>query len=163
MINDSFRNVSSNIPLLEYVYTSDTSVMHVPDEYGIITPDDVERSLSTINVNKCTPNWLIKTLRRLVVVPSVQSLTCPLHYNKRRLRTQQWKCAEICWQWLKNYFSYCHGHVKQSLWKLCLWVVMPYHYAIYWSCAIWVYKELIHYSLFNPLVASLMNLCYRPP
>lgn len=78
-INDSFSNVASNIPPLEF---APIPVHYTPDEY-IISPEAVERSLLAIKERKSCgpdeiPNWVLKDFAPILCRPVCSIFNSPI-------------------------------------------------------------------------------------
>ena len=92
-INESFCNVASDITPLEF---TPIPVTQIPDEYSI-SPDEVERSLTTIQERKSIgpddiPNWLLKNFAPVVCKPVCSIFNSSIRQGEV---PQLWKSADV--------------------------------------------------------------------
>ena len=92
-INDSFSNVASDIPPLEF---TPIPVHYTPDEY-IITPEAVERSLLAIKRRKSCgpdeiPNWVLKNFAPIVCRPVCSIFNSSISQGHV---PSLWKCTNV--------------------------------------------------------------------
>ena len=92
-INESFCNVASDITPSEF---TPIPVTQIPEEYSV-SPDEIERSLSTIQERKSIgpddiPNWLLKNFATVLCRP-----VCSIFNSSIRQREvpQLWKSADV--------------------------------------------------------------------
>ena len=92
-INESFCNVASDITPLEF---TPIPVTQIPDQYSI-SPDEAERSLSTIQERKSIgpddiPNWLLKNFAPVVCRPVCSIFNSSIRQGEV---PQLWKSADV--------------------------------------------------------------------
>ena len=92
-INDSFSNVASDIPPLEF---TPIPVHYTPDEY-IISPEAVERSLLAIKERKSCgpdeiPNWVLKNFAPILCLPVCSIFNSSISQGHV---PSLWKCANV--------------------------------------------------------------------
>lgn len=93
LIADSFCNVASSLPSLQF---SKVSVDSVPDEF-IVSPNQVATELEKISLQKATgpddiPNWVLKTCSPLLARPICSIFNASIAQGSI---PALWKCADV--------------------------------------------------------------------